>query len=200
MSQSRRTAKVAEAIREVVATSVLFGLRDPRVANVTILSVEAAGDLRTAKVFVSVMGDDKKQRLCMHGLDSSRGFLQRKIADQLDLRYTPVLTFVLDQGIKKSISAGQILRQIAEERAAAEAMNFTDSEQATTAALDDQAEAADGTAIPACSESLADGAGTIGGVADRGVAGEDALQQDRSVADSGDVIDDLNPDAAASSG
>lgn len=120
MKHSRRTAKVAEAIREVVATSILFGLRDPRVADVTILSVEAAGDLKTAKVFVSVMGDEKKQNLCMHGLTSSRGFLQRKIADQLDLRYTPVLTFVLDNGIKKSVEASRILREIAEAREAEE--------------------------------------------------------------------------------
>ncbi|MCA9053340.1 MAG: 30S ribosome-binding factor RbfA [Planctomycetaceae bacterium] len=112
---TRRTAKVAEAIREVVSSTILFELRDPRVQHVTILHVEVPSDLRTAKVYVSVMGTDSEQQLCLHGLNSSRGFLQRKIADKLDLRYTPVLTFVLDDGIKKSIEASRILRELAEQ-------------------------------------------------------------------------------------
>lgn len=110
---TRRTAKVAEAIREVVSSTILFELRDPRVQNVTVLRTEVPSDLRSAKVYVSVLGDETEQQLCLHGLTSSRGFLQRKIADKLDLRYTPVLTFVLDDGVKKSIEASRILREIA---------------------------------------------------------------------------------------
>jgi len=108
---SRRTAKVASAIRASVSSTILFGLKDPRVKNVTVLSVEAAEDLRTAKVYVSVMGDPKVQALSMHGLNSARGFIQSKVADQLQTRYTPVLTFVLDQGVKKSIATSALLRE-----------------------------------------------------------------------------------------
>jgi ribosome-binding factor A len=109
---TRRTAKVAAAVRQVVSSVVLFELRDPRVKNVTVLRIEVAEDLRTAKVFVSVMGDDSDQRLAMHGLNSARGFIQSKIADELQLRLTPVLTFVLDQGVKKSIEVSQTLRDL----------------------------------------------------------------------------------------
>lgn len=116
---SRRTAKVAEAIREVVSTTILFELRDPRIRHVTVLGVEVPADLRSAKVSVSVMGTEAEQKLCLQGLQSSRGFLQRRIADRLDLRYTPVLSFVLDQGVKKSIEASRILRELAAEREAA---------------------------------------------------------------------------------
>lgn len=115
---ARRTAKVAEAIREVVSTSILFELRDPRIQNVTVLGVEVPADLRSAKVAVSVMGTEAEQRLCLHGLQSSRGYLQRRIADRLDLRWTPVLQFVLDDGIKKSIEASRILRELAAQREA----------------------------------------------------------------------------------
>jgi ribosome-binding factor A len=115
---SRRTAKVAEAIREVVSTTILFELRDPRVRHVTVLGVEVPADLRSAKVAVSVMGTEAEQKLCLQGLQSSRGFLQRRIADRLDLRYTPVLSFVLDDGVKKSIEASRILRELAAEREA----------------------------------------------------------------------------------
>ena len=109
---SRRVQKVAEAIREVVSMSILTELQDPRVRDVTVTSVEASGDLRYAKVMVSVMGDESRQNLSLRGLQSAAGFLQSKIADRIDLRYTPRLTFVLDQGVKRSIAVAQILREV----------------------------------------------------------------------------------------
>src|SRR5208283_5672215 len=109
---SRRVQKVAEAIREVVSMSILTELQDPRVRDVTVTSVEASGDLRYAKVMVSVMGDETRQNLTLRGLQSAAGFLQSKIADRIDLRYTPRLTFVLDHGVKHSIAVAQILREV----------------------------------------------------------------------------------------
>jgi ribosome-binding factor A len=112
--KSRRIARASEAVREVVSTTILFELRDPRVKNVTVLGAEVAPDLRTAKVYVSVMGDAKAQSLSMHGLESARGFIQSKIAERLDTRYTPVLKFVLDPSVKKSIETSRILRETME--------------------------------------------------------------------------------------
>lgn len=109
---TRRLAKAAEAVRETVSSTVLFGLRDPRVKNVTVLSAEVAPDMRTAKVYVSIMGTPKEQSLCMHGLESAKGFIQSKLADRLQTRYTPVLTFVLDPAVKKSIEASRLLREV----------------------------------------------------------------------------------------
>jgi ribosome-binding factor A len=109
---TRRVQKVAEAIREVVSMSILTELQDPRVRDVTVTGVEASGDLRFAKVMVSVMGDETRQNLTLRGLQSAAGFLQSKIAERIDLRYTPRLTFVLDQGVKHSIAVAQILREV----------------------------------------------------------------------------------------
>jgi ribosome-binding factor A len=103
---------MAAAIREVVSMAILAELRDPRVADVTVTGVEVTPDLRTAKVHVSVMGDETKQRLCLHGLTSSAGFLQSKLAERIETRYTPRLTFVLDQGVKKSLEVARILREV----------------------------------------------------------------------------------------
>jgi ribosome-binding factor A len=119
---SRRTLKAAEAIREVVSMSILTEIRDPRIQNVTVTGVEVAPDMRSAKVLVSVMGDDGKQQLCIRGLTNSAGFLQSKIAKRIDTRYTPRLSFELDQGIKKSLEVGKILYELAQEREAAEQM------------------------------------------------------------------------------
>ena len=118
---SRRALKFAEAIREVVAMAILTEIRDPRVEDVTVTFVEVSGDLRQAKVHVSVMGDEKKQNLCLHGLQSSTGFLQQKIKKRIETRYTPKLKFELDRGIKNAFAVTQILNEVlpAEEAAAA---------------------------------------------------------------------------------
>ncbi|HET6423967.1 MAG TPA: 30S ribosome-binding factor RbfA [Planctomycetaceae bacterium] len=108
---TRRMAKASEAIRETVSTTILFELKDPRVKNVTVLRAEAAGDLKTAKVYISVMGDAKKQSLCMHGLESARGFIQSKLADRLQTKYTPILKFILDPGVKLSAITSQLLKE-----------------------------------------------------------------------------------------
>jgi ribosome-binding factor A len=109
---SRRVLKAAEAIREVVSTAILTELRDPRVEDVTVTFVEVSPDMRTAKVHVSIMGDERKQELCLHGLKSSAGFLQQRVAQRIDTRYTPRLQFHLDRGVKNAIAISKILQDV----------------------------------------------------------------------------------------
>ncbi len=109
---SRRLEKAAEAIREVVSMAILAELKDPRVRDVTVTYVEVSPDLRHAKIHVSVMGDETHQKLTLRGLQSAAGFLQAKIAERIEIRYTPKLSFLLDQGIKRSIAVAQILQQV----------------------------------------------------------------------------------------
>jgi len=106
---SRRTLKAGEAIRQVVGMAILTEIQDPRVSDVTVLHVDVAGDMRTAKIHVSVMGDEKKQKLCLKGLQSAAGFLQAKVAKRIDTRYTPHLEFVLDQGVKNQLKISKML-------------------------------------------------------------------------------------------
>lgn len=128
---SRRTERVGEAIREVVSTAVLFEVKDPRVKGVTVIGCDVSGDLRNAKVRVSIMGTDAERKLCMHGLNSSAGFLQRKIADRLELRFTPILTIVEDDSIKKSLEMSRLIRETAEADAAHAKAEPTDADPST---------------------------------------------------------------------
>jgi ribosome-binding factor A len=109
---SRRLLKAAEAIRGVVSMAILTELRDPRVKNVTVVGVEVLPDMKSAKVHVSVMGSEKEQQLSLSGLQNAAGFLQKKIAERIETRYTPRLTFVLDQGVKNSLEINRILREV----------------------------------------------------------------------------------------
>ena len=73
---SHRNLRMAEAIREVVASAILFEVADPRIQAVTVLRVEVSADLRQATVYVSVMGTEAEQKLAMRGLKHAAGFLQ----------------------------------------------------------------------------------------------------------------------------
>lgn len=92
--------------------AILTELQDPRIRDVTVTHVEVSADMRQAKIHVSVMGDETKQNLTLHGLKSAAGFLQSKVASRIDTRYTPRLEFLLDQGVKKSIEIARILREV----------------------------------------------------------------------------------------
>jgi len=111
MGMSRRTLKAAEAIRQIVGMAILTEIQDPRVKDVTVVRVEVSGDMQTAKVYVSVMGDETKQNLCLKGLKSCAGFLQSKIAKRIETRYVPHIQFVLDQGVKNQLLISKMLAE-----------------------------------------------------------------------------------------
>jgi ribosome-binding factor A len=108
---SHRSLRMAEAIREVVASAILFEAADPRIQAVTVLRVEVSGDLRQATIYVSVMGTAAEQTLAMRGLKHAAGFLQSRVAARLQTRFTPVLSFKLDDSVKKSIEIGRLIDQ-----------------------------------------------------------------------------------------
>jgi ribosome-binding factor A len=116
--KTHRLARVAEAIREEASTTILFELRDPRVKKVTVTRAEVSGDLQHAKVYVSIMGTEKEQQLTMHGLRHAAGFIQSKLARRLQTRFTPVVQFVLDEGVKKSIEMTRLINEALGQEAA----------------------------------------------------------------------------------
>jgi ribosome-binding factor A len=116
---TRRLLKAAEAVREVVSMAILTEVRDPRVRDVTVTRVEMAPDMRSATVHVSIMGGPAKEKLALQGLARSAGFLQSRIADRIETRYTPRLRFELDLGVKHSIEIARMLGEVLPATAAA---------------------------------------------------------------------------------
>ena len=133
---SRRVLKAAQAVREVVGMAIIADLKDPRIKDATVTMVEVSPDMRQAKVHVSVMGDETKQNLCLKGLQSSAGYLQSKIGNRIDTRYTPRIQFVLDKGIKNAMTVARILEEVLPQEAAeAEAQTTDDSEEFSDSSL-----------------------------------------------------------------
>jgi ribosome-binding factor A len=145
--KSHRLARVNEVIREVAASTILFEMKDPRVKNVTVTRAEVSADLQHAKIYVSVMGSEKEQQLTMHGLKSAAGFVQTKLAERLTTRYVPHITFILDEGIKKSIEVSRLIRE-AQEQSRADAEARAAAAQAAETADSAPQAAADGPAEP----------------------------------------------------
>jgi ribosome-binding factor A len=139
-----RPARVAEAVREVASETILYEVRDPRVKLVTVTRAEVSGDLQHAKVFVSIMGTEKEQQLTLRGLKNAAGFIQSKLAKRLQTRFTPVITFVLDQGVKNSLEITRLINEALGKSPAAADDTEEESEEGEEAPPHG-AEAADGT-------------------------------------------------------
>jgi ribosome-binding factor A len=106
---SHRSLRVAEAIREVVATAILHDVADPRVRSVTVVRVEVTSDLRFATVFVSIMGSESERKRSLRGLEHAAGFLQARVAARLQTRFTPVLSFKYDDSVRKSVELSRLI-------------------------------------------------------------------------------------------
>jgi ribosome-binding factor A len=104
-----RMRRVNEAVREVVSARLVEGLRDPRIGFVTVTSVDTTTDLRQARVYVSVLGDDEERAATMAGLTSAHGVFQQSLARELRMKRTPALQFVFDESIDRGMRITELL-------------------------------------------------------------------------------------------
>ncbi|MET0811287.1 MAG: 30S ribosome-binding factor RbfA, partial [Thermoleophilaceae bacterium] len=104
-----RMRRVNEAVREVLSVRIAEGFSDPRIGFVTVTSVDTSTDLRHARVFVSVLGDDSERAETMAGLGSAHGLLQQSIARELRMKRTPTLQFVFDESIDRGMRISELL-------------------------------------------------------------------------------------------
>ena len=106
-----RMRKVNESLREVIAEEV-NGLKDPRIGFVTITGVDTAADLRHATVYYTVLGTPEEVASTGDALSHAHSRFQRAIANQIRMRYTPVLTFEVDDAVERGIRINKILRDL----------------------------------------------------------------------------------------
>jgi ribosome-binding factor A len=109
---SGRMRRVDEAIRQVIGDAVTGELKDPRVGFVTVTDVRTSADLRHARVYVSVLGDDAQREATMAGLRSAHGFLQGKVAAELHLKRTPALELYYDDTTDRAMRVDELIEEI----------------------------------------------------------------------------------------
>jgi ribosome-binding factor A len=125
---SRRTERLSEEIREEVALLIASELKDPRIGFVTVTRVEVTPDLRTARIYVGVLGTEKQRTTSLAGLKQGAGFLRRALGRTLRLRYTPELLFQYDEGLEASDRVAKLLAEIGSSPAAAPESSEDDDE------------------------------------------------------------------------
>ena len=113
----KRATQVAEENKRVMSDIIANDLRDPRLGFITVTGVEAADDLRYAKVFISIFEDEARQKECLKALEAARGYIRRELGRKLGLRYTPDFDFRIDKSIAEGDRIDRLLHQIAKEKA-----------------------------------------------------------------------------------
>jgi ribosome-binding factor A len=111
---SSRQDRVAEAIRQEASIIIHDKLKDPRLGFITITNVEVTPDLRYAKIFFSVLGNDESYRKTKEALDSALGFVRKLVAQRLNLRFAPELAFYEDRSTEYSVRIEEVLNEIKE--------------------------------------------------------------------------------------
>jgi ribosome-binding factor A len=106
---SGRIRRVDEAMRAVLGDAISKDLRDPRVGFVTVTQVKTSPDLRHARVFVSVLGDEAARVDSLAGLQSAHGYLQARVASELRLKHTPTLTFQYDDSVDRGMRISELI-------------------------------------------------------------------------------------------
>ena len=106
-----RMRRVDEAVREVLSDAISKDLKDPRVGFVTVTAVKTSPDLRHARVYVSVLGEESERVATLEGLRSAHGYLQGAIASELTLKRTPTLSFEYDPTVARAARLSELMER-----------------------------------------------------------------------------------------
>ena len=104
-----RMRRVNEVMREVVGSAIASELEDPRIGFVTVTAVETSPDLRAARVYVSVLGDQHERDATLAALASSHGLLQAAVARETRMKRTPTLSFHYDEGPERALRLSRLI-------------------------------------------------------------------------------------------
>lgn len=113
---SRRQRKVAELLHEEISQLIQYGTQDPRVGFVTVTGVEITPDLRQARVYVTVLGDQADAKSSLEGLNNAKGYFRRQLGQTVSLRYIPELVFKLDTSLEHGMRIEHLLDSLEDVR------------------------------------------------------------------------------------
>ncbi len=114
--KNQRINRISEEVKKVVSELLYNGLKDPRIHPLTsITNVEVTRDLSFAKIYISVLGNEKEKKDSLEGLVSAKGYIRKEIAAKVDMRVVPVPIFVLDESIEKAIYMTDLINKVNKE-------------------------------------------------------------------------------------
>ena len=115
--RSRKNIRINNEVQRVLSEIIRIDLKDPRIHPMTsILSVEVAPDLKTAKVYISVLGEEEAKNDTLIGLTSGSPYIKGQLAKRLNLRHTPELTFIVDDSIEHGVNMSKLIDEVNKEQ------------------------------------------------------------------------------------
>lgn len=110
---SIKNTRINMEVQRELANIIRGGIKDPRISPMTtVVAVEVAPDLKTAKAYISVLGDEEAQANTLKGLKSAEGFIRRELARSVNLRNTPEIKFVVDQSIEYGVAMSKLINDV----------------------------------------------------------------------------------------
>ncbi len=113
---SQRSDQVAEELRKIISMILIEDIHDPRMGFVTITSIELTEDLRFARVFYSVLGDDAVKAGTREALNENRGFIKKLAIERINMKYAMEIKFESDKSIENSLRVDELLKKIKKDR------------------------------------------------------------------------------------
>ena len=111
-----RQRRLGELLKHEISELILREIKDPRIGFASITSVEVAADLRTAKIFVSVLGTESERKSSLAGLRSAAGFIRRELGNRLRLKYVPEITVIYDKSIEEGARISALIDSVVQEK------------------------------------------------------------------------------------
>lgn len=108
----KRSQRVSELLREEVSQIITQELKDPNIGMVTVTYVKLSDDLKSARVYVSILGDAKKKESSLKGLERAKNWIRKEFGHRMELKYTPQLTFCYDETIDYAQNIESLLKKI----------------------------------------------------------------------------------------
>jgi len=111
---NKRSIRVGELLKEEISQIVLREMKDPRIGFVSITDVEVSGDLRHAKVFISVYGTDKEKEETLEGLQQAQGFVRKLVGERVKIHHIPEIIFRYDDSIENGVHISELIKDLKE--------------------------------------------------------------------------------------
>ncbi|MBC8588786.1 30S ribosome-binding factor RbfA [Paratissierella segnis] len=109
----KRVNRISEEIKKIVSELLYHGLKDPRISPMTsITRVRVTRDLRYAKIYASILGNQEEKESSIEGLNSAKGFIRKEIGNKIDIRYIPEPIFILDESIEEGIRMSKLIDDV----------------------------------------------------------------------------------------
>ncbi len=126
-----RTDRISEEVKKEVSTIIQNELKDPRLPKmISVTAADVTRDLRYAKIYVSVLGNEDQKRDALRGLKSAAGFIRREIGHRIQLRYTPEIIFEMDDSIERGVYLNKLINEtLAESRGSQDVEKDSRSDQ-----------------------------------------------------------------------